>query len=135
MEETTTSTTSTATTDAAPEEAVTPELTSGTGHTPPATADHAHGEGHPSPFKYVGIAVFLAFVTAIEVGLYYLDLANGLMVALLMGLALVKFATVAGYFMHLKFDSPMLRRLFVTGIVLAAVVYFIALVSLDVLFG
>ena len=47
-----------------------------------------------------------------------------------MVLALIKFAMVAAYFMHLKFDSPLLRRLFITGIVLAGVVYTVALVTL-----
>ena len=51
----------------------------------------------------------------------------------LMALAFLKFVMVAAFFMHLKFDSPMLRRLFITGIVLAAVVYTVALLTLRVL--
>jgi hypothetical protein len=42
---------------------------------------------------------------------------------------------VAAYFMHLKFDGRLLRRLFVTGIVLAGGVYSVALFTLDVLVG
>ncbi|MGH8992330.1 MAG: cytochrome C oxidase subunit IV family protein [Acidimicrobiia bacterium] len=90
---------------------------------------------HPSPLKYVGIAMVLAFVTAIEVGLYYLDLPDKLLVAMLLGLAFIKFAMVAAYFMHLKFDGRLLRRLFITGIVLAMAVYTVALLTLDVLLG
>jgi cytochrome c oxidase subunit 4 len=45
----------------------------------------------------------------------------------------MKFAIVAAFFMHLKFDSPMLRRVFITGIALAGVVYTIALLTLSVL--
>ncbi len=97
----------------------------------PAHDAHAH----PSPLKYVGVAAILAAVTGIEVALYYLDMADKLLVALLMGLAFIKFAMVAAYFMHLKFDGRLLRRLFITGIMLAAGVYTIALLTLDVLLG
>ena len=34
-------------------------------------------------------------------------------------------AMVVLYFMHLRFDSPVFMRLFVTGLVLAVTVYFI----------
>ena len=110
-----------------------PALEAAPGHDPAAIV---HGEhGHPGPAKYVGIALVLAFVTAIEVALYYIDLPDLLLVALLLGLAFIKFAMVAAYFMHLKFDSRLLRRLFVTGIILAIAVYTVALVTMDVLLG
>ena len=35
----------------------------------------------------------------------------------------VKFAIVAGYFMHLRFDSNLFTRLFVSGLLLAISVY------------
>lgn len=95
--------------------------------------DEASAHAHPSPLKYVAVAAILATVTGIEVALYYLDLADALLVALLLGLAFIKFGMVAAYFMHLKFDGRLLRRLFVTGITLAAGVYTIALLTLDVL--
>jgi cytochrome c oxidase subunit IV len=56
-----------------------------------------------------------------------------LVVSFLMVLAFMKFVLVGAFFMHLKFDSPMLRRLFITGIILAGVVYFVALLTLRVL--
>jgi cytochrome c oxidase subunit IV len=40
---------------------------------------------------------------------------------------IVKFAVVAGYFMHLKFDSPLFTRMFVAGLTFAVVVYSIML--------
>jgi cytochrome c oxidase subunit IV len=95
-----------------------------------AGAEHAH----PGPAAYVWVAVVLAIVTAIEVGLYYLGLSDRLLVAMLLGLAFIKFSLVAAYFMHLKFDAVLLRRVFVTGIILAIGVYAIALITLDVLF-
>jgi hypothetical protein len=39
---------------------------------------------------------------------------------------------VVGYFMHLKFDNPIVRRLFVMGIVLAVAVYVIYLLTMGV---
>lgn len=96
-------------------------------------AHEAHG--HPSPLQYVAIGLLLSVVTGIEVGIYYIDMPDGLLVAILLSLAAVKFGTVAAFFMHLKFDQPVLRRLFVTGIVLAAIIYTIVLLSLDILVG
>ena len=112
----------------------TPELEVGDpGQAGLALVHHAPEHTHPSPAKYVGIAVFLAIVTAVEVALYYITMPEWLIVILLLILATAKFAIVAAFFMHLKFDSPMLRRVFITGIVLAGVVYFVALTTLRVL--
>jgi cytochrome c oxidase subunit 4 len=94
---------------------------------------HAPEHSHPSPVKYVGIAVLLAVITALEVGMYYIDMPEWLLVAFLMVLAILKFTMVAAFFMHLKFDSPMLRRLFITGLILAAAVYTAVLMSLRAL--
>ena len=41
----------------------------------------------------------------------------------LLVMMVVKFAMVAGWFMHLKFDSNLFTRLFVSGLVLAVFVY------------
>ena len=87
------------------------------------TAVEAHS-GHPGDAQYILIAVGLAVLTAIEVGLYYLKASTVTNVVLLLLMAL-KFSIVAGYFMHLKFDSPVLRRLFVGGLVLASFIYII----------
>ena len=118
-------------TEPEPESESPPELEAGTAGL--ALVHHAPEHSHPSPAKYVGIAIFLAIVTALEVGLYYISMPEWLVVVLLLVLATMKFAIVAAFFMHLKFDSPMLRRLFVTGLILAGVVYTIALFSLSVL--
>jgi cytochrome c oxidase subunit 4 len=117
--------------DAAAEGAETPELEAAPGHG--AVLHHGAESHHPSPAKYVGIAILLAVITALEVGLYYIHMPDWLIVAFLMVLALLKFVMVAAFFMHLKFDSPMLRRVFITGIALAAVVYTVALFTLRVL--
>ena len=94
-------------------------------------AAHSHeetvtgtGHAHPSDRSYVGIALILAVITAAEVATYYLEdeLGSWLLPALLV-MMVVKFAMVAGWFMHLRFDSNLFTRLFVSGIVLAVAVY------------
>jgi cytochrome c oxidase subunit 4 len=109
----------------------------------PASAEHpeaAHEqEHHPLPYQYVFVAVFLAFVTGAEVGLYYVKALRvdrpAVYVLILMVMMFTKFATVAAWFMHLRFDSRIFRRLFVTGIILASMIYFAVLLSLHVLIG
>jgi hypothetical protein len=36
---------------------------------------------------------------------------------------IAKFAIVCGWFMHLRYDNPLFRRVFVFGLVLAVAVY------------
>jgi cytochrome c oxidase subunit 4 len=95
--------------------------------------EQEHGElaSHPGPRVYVMVAIVLAIATAIEVGLYYMNLPTGLLVSLLLFFAVVKFSLVALWFMHLRFDSRLFRRLFVTGIYLAITVYLIVLVTFE----
>ena len=113
-------------------EAATPELEAGA-PSGLALVHHAPEHSHPSPVKYVGIAVLLAVITGLEVALYYINMPAALMVTFLMVLAVLKFTMVGAFFMHLKFDSPMLRRLFIMGIILAGVVYTVVLLTLRVL--
>ncbi len=94
---------------------------------------HAHREHeelhhHPTPRKYVWIAVILAVVTAFEVAVYYVPALEDFLVPMLVVFATIKFIMVALYFMHLKFDSKIFRRFFVTGIVLAFFVFTVVLV-------
>ena len=97
----------------------------------------AHGEhaGHPNDAKYIKIALILGVVTAVEVGLYYTDFGVNPTNAALLILAVIKFAMVAAYFMHLKFDSRILRRLFITGLVLAMFCYIVVLLMFGVFSG
>ena len=104
-------------------------------HADAAGHDDPHGEhgAHPTEAKYIKIALILAFVTAVEVALYYWsfssEAANNAVLVLLAG---IKFVMVAAYFMHLKFDNKILRRLFITGFVLAAFCYIAYLLTLGV---
>jgi cytochrome c oxidase subunit 4 len=91
----------------------------------PLSGEHEH----PGPAEYVKVAIVLAIITALEVGLYYMNLADGLLIGLLLFFSLLKFALVVLWFMHLKFDSRTFRRLFITGLSLAGFVYSIVLAT------
>jgi cytochrome c oxidase subunit 4 len=88
------------------------------------------GHAHPSDRSYVGIAVVLAVLTALEVATYYVEeQLGGLLVPALMVMMVVKFALVVAWFMHLRFDSNLFTRVFVSGLVLAVSVYAAALLT------
>jgi cytochrome c oxidase subunit 4 len=95
---------------------------------PPAIAEEPELAHHPGPRQYVIVAVVLAIATAFEVGLYYLDMPHALFVGMLLFFATLKFSLVVLWFMHLRFDSAIFRRLFVAGLILAITVYMIVLV-------
>jgi cytochrome c oxidase subunit IV len=105
-----------------------PGLTETAGDTEPETMEEERElAAHPGPKQYVEVAVILALATALEVGLYYLNLPHGLLATLLLFFAVIKFSLVVLWFMHLRFDSRIFRRLFVTGLMLAMTVYLIVL--------
>ena len=86
------------------------------------------GHAHPSDRSYVGIALLLAVITAAEVASFYVEETLGpALVPALLVMMVVKFALVAGWFMHLRFDSNLFTRLFVSGLLLAVTVYLAAL--------
>ena len=97
----------------------------------PATDDHAgHDAHHPSDWQYIQIALWLALLTAIEVGTYFESVhkaSDTVLYIVLTVLMVVKFALVGAYFMHLKQDTVLFRRLFYAGIFLAMAVYFVML--------
>lgn len=95
---------------------------------PYAPGEHAH----PSERQYVVVALILATVTALEVVLYYLDLSKTLLVVLLIACAVVKFAIVVMWFMHLRFDSRLFRQFFIAGLALAIGVYTVVLLTFGV---
>lgn len=96
---------------------------------------HPAGHDHPSEKQYFVVALILAVVTAIEVGLYYVEMADNALVVSLGVLAIIKFVMVVMYFMHLKFDSPVFRRFFITGMVLAISVYVATLAAMHFFSG
>ena len=84
---------------------------------------------HPGPRQYVLIAVVLVILTGIEVAASYLEgtVNSNLLIAALGIMAAIKFFLVAAWYMHMKQDSAVFRRLFVAGLLLASTVYGILL--------
>ena len=99
--------------------------------------DHQVVHAHPSDGQYVKIALILGVITAAEVGTYFWEDLFGskpstlALVVTLFPMMIAKFAIVTGYFMHLKYDNPLFKRVFVFGLVLATVVYMIALFAFE----
>jgi cytochrome c oxidase subunit IV len=90
------------------------------------------GHGHPTEAEYIKIAAILAAITLAEVLVFYAKSLGRLLAIILVVLSAVKFSLVVLWFMHLRFDSRMFRRLFTTGIVLALIVYTIVLTTFHV---
>ena len=93
---------------------------------------HPGDHAHPQDRKYVVVALILGVITAAEVATYYFEEELGnLLVPSLIVMMVVKFAMVAAWFMHLRFDSRLFTRVFVAGILLAVGVYVIALATFE----
>jgi cytochrome c oxidase subunit 4 len=90
-------------------------------------AEHDTDTYHPGPTEYIQIGVILAVLTAIEVALYFFDVITQVAIPALIVLTVMKFLLVVFWFMHLRFDTPLFRRLFFTGLGLAIVVFSIVL--------
>lgn len=93
-------------------------------------------EEYPRDKLYVQVAVILAVITGIEIATYaspdfpiwsWGGDSNVGLISFLMILMIIKFAMVAWFFMHLKWDKPILWRVFISGILLAAAVYLAAM--------
>ena len=87
---------------------------------------------HPSPLRYVIIAIVLSVVTAAEVSLYYLEgtIPDAVIIPLLLIFAALKFGIVASWYMHLRTDRPVFRRFFILGASAAVVLYLVVLATL-----
>tara|TARA_Y100000758_G_scaffold291824_1_gene246477 strand:- start:2345 stop:2665 length:321 start_codon:yes stop_codon:yes gene_type:complete len=92
------------------------------------TIDSEHHD-HPSPAKYFKVAITLVIITAIEVGVFYIEDLKWGIIPVLVVLSGLKFGLVAMFYMHLKYDSKLFSSLFFAGVVLASCVC-IALMAL-----
>lgn len=90
---------------------------------------------HPGPRKYVFIAVVLSVITAMEVGIYYIDMPRWILVAGLVFFGIMKFFLVVMWFMHLKFDSSLFKTIFAVGFFGAIILFTIVLVIFVALDG
>ena len=83
-----------------------------------------HSEQHPHPGakEYLGIAIILTVITAIEVAVFYIPSMKSALVPTLLVLSAVKFALVAMFYMHLKFDHRLFSWLFVVPMLVMATI-------------
>ena len=89
-------------------------------HVPDGPADL---HDHPSEGTYIRIAIILSVITLVEVVIYYIEALDNILVPALIILSAIKFLTVIGYFMHLKFDDRRLAGIFAGGLVVALAVF------------
>jgi cytochrome c oxidase subunit 4 len=103
---------------------------------------HTHG---PTDSQYFTIFWVLFGITALEVTTYWWedwfgqggwkvapdDTVRAFGMVLLLILMVIKFALIVGFFMHLRFDSALLRRTFSFGLALGLAVYLITLTSMN----
>lgn len=91
-------------------------------------AEH-HEEDHPTPREYVRVALALGAATALEVALSFVEVGPIFLPSLII-LMVLKFLLVAGWFMHLRFDTGTYTRLMGAGLALALAVYGAVLLNL-----
>lgn len=85
---------------------------------------------HPGAAEYVRIGLILAVITAVEVAVYYVEALEGALLVILLVLSAAKFALVALWFMHLRFDNRLLSIAFSGGMLLVALLFVVVLSTL-----
>lgn len=95
--------------------------------------EHAvsHEGGHASVRTYTIILVVLAVVTLLEVGTYFvpaLQARHALLLGILAVMAVGKFGLVVGYYMHLRYDAPYYRRVFIVPLIIALAMILVVMV-------
>jgi cytochrome c oxidase subunit 4 len=84
---------------------------------PPAA--HAGAPDHASVRTYVLVAVVLSVVTGLEFAVIYIRALTPILVPLLLVLSAGKFALVALFFMHLRYEPRSLNTIFAGALVIA----------------
>lgn len=84
-----------------------------------------------SPRTFIGIWLLLLILTAVTVGVSRIDLGPG-NVWTALGIASVKAGLVIFYFMHLKYERPLLKLGLLTTLVILAI--FIGFTFFDTLY-
>ncbi len=101
----------------------------------PITETEQEEAHHIGPKQYWLIALFLGVVTGIEVGVVYIESLKGAwLIAILLVLAALKFFTVVGWYMHLKYEEFTLSGLFYFGLVGAILLFIVMLLTFRALF-
>jgi cytochrome c oxidase subunit 4 len=84
---------------------------------------------HPTPKTYWIIAFTLAAVTAVEIAVAYVEQLSDFFPVILISLGAVKFGIVVAFFMHLKFEKPLMKNLFLVGVFGAIVLFVVVLAT------
>jgi caa(3)-type oxidase subunit IV len=74
---------------------------------------------HASVRTYVVVAIILTLVTAMEFGALYIRRLTPILIPLLIVMSAAKFALVALFFMHLRYESRSLSFVFVGSLIVA----------------
>ena len=86
----------------------------------PAAHGHAAEHEHPTWKQYKWVALWLSLITIVEVWVYYTPFREspGFAPTLLV-MSAIKFIIVVMFYMHLKYDHWLFRRLFTGGLFIA----------------
>ena len=84
-----------------------------------------HSEATEPKPNYLAVFAVLAVLTAVEVGLVFTGAAESVQVVLLIALAFTKALLVALYYMHLKFEGPIIRIIAAVPVLLVLIVIMI----------
>jgi len=75
--------------------------------------------GHPTPLTYFKVAITLSAITAAEVAIFYVEEVGKGIIPILAVMSATKFALVAMFYMHLRYDARLFSGLFIGGLALA----------------
>ncbi|MEA3245195.1 MAG: cytochrome C oxidase subunit IV family protein [Gemmatimonadota bacterium] len=96
-------------------------------HTAATAVDRAHADHHEHPTwkQYKWVALWLTLITAVEVWVYYTPFReSSLFAPALLVMSAAKFTIVVMFYMHLKYDHWIFRRLFVGSLFIATATLF-----------
>ena len=83
--------------------------------------EHGRHAAHPTAMTYLKIAAILGIVTFIEWAVFFPEnLLDSVKLTVFSVLSVFKFALVAMFYMHLKFDERLFSMFFVGGLMLAS---------------
>lgn len=93
------------------------------------TMEHAHPQishvaetHHPTAYQYIVVAIILTILTLAEIGVYSIQFLQPVLVPLLLFFSFWKFVLVAGFYMHLRFDSRVFSVLFIFPLLLGGLI-------------
>jgi heme/copper-type cytochrome/quinol oxidase subunit 4 len=89
------------------------------GHRAGASARHGAAHAGAGARTYLVVAAFLLAITVMEVWVFYVPALARILVPILLILSSLKFALVAMFYMHLKFDHAWFAYVFIGPLIIA----------------